>query len=285
MANISKAYLSAKAFSALTHVPLDTIKYYDRIGLLKPAFVGENKYRYYLPEQALDLTRIIFSVRAKIKLEDIQKIMTCNDAATSMSQYMEIYNTLEDKISELEAIRNTIVNLKYWYDLALQHPPRSLFFHYLPEWFMIYSPKLNISSGEFSNDSNLANELFFKAFYDKRWPHYQLGAYYETADLLQDNYSRVAFFIKTDHPERHTKEELCLNAQGTYLCYLDYTGGKNMAQTVRSYLQALQEQKLEIIGNIYVHDVVNSLITSDPKEYCTMIYAKAKKDIMEGGLL
>lgn len=282
MAKLTQRYLSAKAFSSITHIPIDTIKYYDRIGLLKPAFVGENKYRYYLPEQALDLTRIIFSARAEIKLEDIQRIITSNNPRASMEQYVEIYRTFEDKIDEMEAMRGTILNLKYWYDLAQQHKPRAIFPIYLPEWFLIHSPKLNINTNELSNDSNLANELFFKAFYDKRWPHYQLGAYYEPQDIAAQNFDNVAFFIKTDHPERHNKDELQFNALGTYLCYTAYTEGKHMIQTVKDYLHALHQEGLKIEGNIYVTDIVNSLITSNPKDYCTLVYAKARKDVLEG---
>ena len=49
-------YLTIKEFSTLTHTPIDTLKHYDRIDLLKPAYIGENNYRYYLPEQAFLLT-------------------------------------------------------------------------------------------------------------------------------------------------------------------------------------------------------------------------------------
>ncbi|MDO4178604.1 MAG: MerR family transcriptional regulator, partial [Phascolarctobacterium sp.] len=251
------SYLSAREFSKLTHTPIDTIKHYDRIGILKPAFVGENKYRYYLPEQALELTRIIFSSRAKINLKSLQKVIKSNDCQSSINQYLEIYNTLGDEIDELDAIRDCIRNLKYWYQLSLQHSECTLFSIYLPEWFMIYSPKLDIASSDISNDSNLANELFFKAFYNKRWPHYQLGAFYETASIKNRNFNDVAFFIKTDHPEEYDKNELLLNPTGSYLCYFAYRNGKEMVQTVKDYLNELQKQNLNIIGNIYVTDIVN----------------------------
>lgn len=274
-------YLSAREFSTLTHTPIDTIKHYDRIGILKPALVGENRYRYYLPEQALELTRIIFSSRAQIKLEDIQRVIKSQDCQSSINQYLEIYTTLEEKVDEMEAIRDSINNLRYWYQLSLQYNERTLFPIYLPEWFMIHSPKLDISSSDISNDSNLANELFFKAFYNKRWPHYQLGAFYETSSIKNNDFNNVAFFIKTDHPEEHNKTELVLNPTGTYLCYFAHTKGKNMIQTVKDYLETLKKQNLKITGNIYVTDIVNCLITSNPDNYCTLIYAKSEKEYIE----
>ena len=45
----AKKYLTIRKFSELTHTSIDTLKHYDAIGLLKPAYIGKNHYRYYLP--------------------------------------------------------------------------------------------------------------------------------------------------------------------------------------------------------------------------------------------
>ena len=48
----AKKYLTIRKFSELTHTSIDTLKHYDAIGLLKPAYIGKNHYRYYLPERS-----------------------------------------------------------------------------------------------------------------------------------------------------------------------------------------------------------------------------------------
>ena len=48
MAEKDTSLMTIKEFSALTHTPIDTLKHYDRIDILKPAYVGKNRYRYYL---------------------------------------------------------------------------------------------------------------------------------------------------------------------------------------------------------------------------------------------
>ena len=53
---------------------------------------------------------------------------------------------------------------------------------------------------------------------------------------------------------------------------------EEMEQTVKDYLEALKKQNLKITGNIYVTDIVNCLITSNPDNYCTLIYAKSEKE-------
>ena len=44
----------------LSGVSTRTLRFYDEIGLLAPAFYGENQYRYYEKEQLLMLQQILF---------------------------------------------------------------------------------------------------------------------------------------------------------------------------------------------------------------------------------
>ena len=42
----------------LSGVSVRTLHFYDEIGLLKPAYYGENNYRYYEEEQLLQLQQL-----------------------------------------------------------------------------------------------------------------------------------------------------------------------------------------------------------------------------------
>ena len=44
----------------LSGVSIRTLRYYDEIALLKPAFIEENNYHYYQEEQLLRLQHILF---------------------------------------------------------------------------------------------------------------------------------------------------------------------------------------------------------------------------------
>lgn len=271
-------FLTVSEFSRFTHIPIDTIKYYDRIGILKPAYVGDNKYRYYLPEQALQLTRVIFGAKAGMPLNIIKQTIDTNDFKLSMEHYRGIYSKLEEKIQEFNAIRSTIYNLDYYYRLTEAHEPLELFRIYLPEWFMIYSAPLNINASPTGNDSNIANDLFFKGFYNNTWPHYQLGAFYTPENIAKQEYNIACFFLKTDHPEEFSKEELGFNPSGHYLCYFSYENGRNLALIVKNFFRLLTAEKKRIIGNVYAVNIINSLMTEASGDYCTMIYAKEDED-------
>lgn len=63
----------------LSGVSPRTLRFYDNIGLLKPAFYGDNQYRYYEEEQLLMLQQILFFRELGFPLGDIQQILSSND--------------------------------------------------------------------------------------------------------------------------------------------------------------------------------------------------------------
>lgn len=63
----------------LSGVSPRTLRFYDKIDLLKPAFYGDNQYRYYEEEQLLMLQQILFFRELGFPLGDIQQILSSND--------------------------------------------------------------------------------------------------------------------------------------------------------------------------------------------------------------
>ncbi|CAM2840647.1 MerR family transcriptional regulator [Legionella worsleiensis] len=63
----------------ISGVSARTLRFYDEIGLLKPAFYGDNQYRYYKEEQLLMLQQILFFRELGFPLSDIQQILSTND--------------------------------------------------------------------------------------------------------------------------------------------------------------------------------------------------------------
>lgn len=56
-------------------VSVRTLHYYDEIGLLRPAFTGENRYRYYGEDELLRLQQILIHRALDIPLKDIGAIL------------------------------------------------------------------------------------------------------------------------------------------------------------------------------------------------------------------
>ncbi len=60
----------------LSGVSARTLRFYDEIGLLKPAYVGDNDYRYYEEEQLLMLQQILFYRELEFPLNEIKRIIS-----------------------------------------------------------------------------------------------------------------------------------------------------------------------------------------------------------------
>jgi DNA-binding transcriptional MerR regulator len=70
---------TVKKLAQLSGVSIRTLRFYDAIGLLKPAYYGDNNYRYYEDEQILLLQQILFYRELNIPLNDIQWIISSDD--------------------------------------------------------------------------------------------------------------------------------------------------------------------------------------------------------------
>lgn len=64
----------------MTGVSIRTLRYYDRIGLLKPAEVSEAGYRYYTEREISLLQQILFYRELEFSLEEIKPLLSAPEA-------------------------------------------------------------------------------------------------------------------------------------------------------------------------------------------------------------
>jgi len=106
---------TVKKLAKLSGVSIRTLHFYDEIGLLKPAYYGENKYRYYEEEQLLMLQQILFYKELCIPLNDIQRILNDNNfnkIESLLSHKHILENDLDRKKNLIETIDKTISHLR-----------------------------------------------------------------------------------------------------------------------------------------------------------------------------
>jgi DNA-binding transcriptional MerR regulator len=66
---------TVKQLARLSGVSVRALHHYDEIGLLKPAFLGENRYRYYGREELLRLQDVLFHRELGLPLQDIALLL------------------------------------------------------------------------------------------------------------------------------------------------------------------------------------------------------------------
>src|SRR6478752_8804530 len=80
---------TVKQLARLSGVSVRTLHHYDEIGLLRPAFVGENRYRYYGRDELLRLQDILFHRELGVPLQDIALLLdgTGRDRLTILREH------------------------------------------------------------------------------------------------------------------------------------------------------------------------------------------------------
>jgi DNA-binding transcriptional MerR regulator len=108
-------FYTVKKLAKLSGVSVRTLHYYDEIGLLRPAYYGENKYRYYDKKQLLVLQQILFYRQLGFSLGDIQKILKCDSFNTieALESHRKILSKALDRTKVLiKTIDKTIAHLR-----------------------------------------------------------------------------------------------------------------------------------------------------------------------------
>lgn len=125
---------TVKELSKLSGVSVRTLHYYHEVGLLNPAQIGDNGYRYYKEEQLLLLQQILFFRELGFELKQIQTIISSNEfdkvealqlhkraLTKNINRMQQLIKTIDKTIGHLKG--NTMIDSKTIYsgfDLAKQ---------------------------------------------------------------------------------------------------------------------------------------------------------------------
>src|SRR5580658_4236078 len=110
----NKMSYTVKKLAKLSGISVRTLRFYDAIGLLKPASRGDNNYRQYQEEQILMLQQILFYRELGFPLNDIQRIISSDDfnkidalishkqvLAQSLDRTKQLIKTIDQTIAHL----------------------------------------------------------------------------------------------------------------------------------------------------------------------------------------
>lgn len=106
---------TVKQLATMSGVSVRTLHHYDQIGLLRPASVGDNGYRYYGREELLRLQQILFHRELEFPLEAIAAVLAAPDfdrtaalrrhrtrLAAEARRYRRLLRTLDETLAVLE---------------------------------------------------------------------------------------------------------------------------------------------------------------------------------------
>src|SRR5688572_11861287 len=98
---------TVKQLARLSGVSVRALHHYDEIGLLKPSFLGVNRYRYYGREELLRLQDILFHRELGVPLQEIARLLAYDgrDRLAILSQHRAM---LAERIERSRQLLGTI---------------------------------------------------------------------------------------------------------------------------------------------------------------------------------
>ena len=105
--------------ASLFNVSRQTLIYYDKIGLFKPAVVNEKGYRFYSPTQ-IPLMRLICMLRdLGLELDEIDRLTSTFDIGEMTEHLRSRAQALDEKIAGLNAERASVQERLSFFDEAV----------------------------------------------------------------------------------------------------------------------------------------------------------------------
>ena len=98
---------TVKQLAGMSGVSVRTLHFYDEVGLLKPAYVGANGYRFYEEAQVLMLQQILFYRTLGFELKQIKRILSRPDfdKVAALAAHRKV---LRKNLAETERLIKTI---------------------------------------------------------------------------------------------------------------------------------------------------------------------------------
>lgn len=105
---------TVKKLALLSGVSSRTLRYYDEIGLLKPARINSSGYRIYGAKEVDRLQQILYYRKMDLKLEDIQQLLDQPDFDNQKALEAH-YQALLEKRQQIDLLLHTVAETLRYY--------------------------------------------------------------------------------------------------------------------------------------------------------------------------
>jgi DNA-binding transcriptional MerR regulator len=270
---IGKSFFTVGELSALTGVSKQAIRYYDKIGLLKPGSVdAQNAYRYYEPIHVLYLNTITRLSQLGCSLMEIKKYISCGNIKDVMNMLSVRRNLTEKKIAELKSAFNTLEKqISIIEDGSLSKNRTDVFLKHCPARRFIYienevQPSIKQAILQISQMVKKMEER---------------GMLFVCSPVFE--YKKEQHILKTGFFYDETPDAGPFSAdivpEGTYACIFHKGKYDDTPQTVSTLYRYIEDNCLEAMSNIFQLYIIDYALTQKEDELLTELQMRVGKNI------
>lgn len=253
-------------FAALHEINKKTLMWYDEIGLLKPACIKENGYRYYSYQQSSTLETILMLRELNVSLEEIKQFMENRTIDRFYDLLGEKIRELDQTISHLKSIRKILTNH--------QQDMETLGSLDLSAICLVQKPARYLVAVQVETEKSFEQEIEqviaeTKKHQLRRLHDASYGSMIPVEHLLQGRfYEYTALYIEL--PEPASAKGLHLQPAGTYLRAFCRGSWDQIPDRYKEILAYAKKQGWSLQGYAY-ETGINELIIDRMEDYITRI--------------
>ena len=207
-----KKYFSVGEAAKMVHTTSETLRHYDRIGLVKPSKKDEwTKYRYYTEQDIVRLNTVRALQLMDLPLQEIKRVLEYDDLEKIVEFFAQAEKKADEKIAALQYSKSKIQLAKADYERKLQKrkSQAGAFVKDMPERVILLSDTLQAPTLD-----NLWNYLGH--FYEKATPsRKEQFAFEDLAGIYTEDGTSRLFAVCTRYAEI---DGLRVLPRGKYLC-------------------------------------------------------------------
>ena len=260
-------------FAALHEINKKTLMWYDEIGLLKPACIKENGYRYYSYQQSAALETILMLRELNVSLDEIKQFMENRTIDNFASLLQEKITELNQTISHLRSIQKILINQQQDMDML-----RSLD---LAEISLIEKQSRYLVAVNTTDNLPFEQEIErviseTKKYQLRRLHDASYGSMLPVENLYQEKFSKyAALYIEMPFPV--SKKGLHLQPAGTYLRAFHKGSWDKLPDRYKEILAFANQQGLSLYGYAY-ETGINEIVIDNIDDYITKIEIPVKSE-------
>lgn len=263
-------------FAALHEINKKTLMWYDEIGLLKPACIKENGYRYYSYQQSSALETILMLRELNVSLDEIKRFMENRTMDTFDHLLQEKIAELNKTITHLKSVQKVLMNHKQDMEMIRSLDLSSICLIERGSRYLV-----SVHVGENIPFEQEIEQVIAKTkkYQLRRLHDASYGSMIPVEHLYQGRFDEyTALYIEMPYPV--SKKGLHVQPAGTYLRAFCKGSWDRIPETYKRILAYAEKQGLNLCGYSYENGI-NELVIDNIEEYITQIEIPVKSKMAE----
>ncbi|MGL5437951.1 MAG: MerR family transcriptional regulator [Lachnospiraceae bacterium] len=270
---LNRGKFTTGEFAKVCGTTKETLFHYDKIGLLKPQVVGDNRYRYYSANQFYRYDLIDTLKIAGCSLAEIREYLNGYDPERYLELLGRCSRKLEQQKLDIERRQKLLANSREGVVTALKTDAGEPYLSWCEEEYTVVTP---VRVEDELSDVYSLYQHFSYCGEHQLGDAFQTGSIIRQAEILKKNYQDWGYFSKIDEPAE--SDRLHIKPAGFYATILHRGCYDTIEQSCEVLLSWIDRQGYTLAGDGYFYDLISYLASQKEDEFVVKISFQVKKN-------